>query len=75
MARLLGLGIQQGLMDGTCNHVGHGCEHMQKRSELRWIVRAYLFDIQIGGGVGTIGALLSHLGHHIRLIQNDSLQF
>ena len=75
LACLIVLGILQGPMDGACNHVGHGCEHIQKRSELHWIVRAYSFAIKIGGGVGSIGALGSHRGHHIRLIHNDSLQF
>ena len=62
-------------MYGACNHVGHGFENMQKRSELRWIFGAYSFAIQLGGVVGTIGALGSHCGHHIRLRQNDYLQF
>ena len=56
-------------MDGACNHVGHGCEHMQIRSDLRWIFGAYSFAIQLGGVVGTIGALGSHLGQHIRLLK------
>ena len=75
MANVLGMGIRQGPMDGACNHVGHVCEHMQKRLELCWIVGAYSFAIHIGGGVGTMGALGSHCGHHIRLIQYDYLQF
>ena len=48
LARILGLGIRQGTMDGACNHAGHECEHMQKRSELRWIFGAYSFAIQMG---------------------------
>ena len=75
MARVLRLGIRQGTMDGACNRVDHVCENMQKRLGLRWIVGAYSFAIQIGGGFDTIGTLVSHRGHHIRRIQNDSFYF